>query len=214
MSFNTRLNYDTCTYSTNLKQSVGSGDYQLNTPRNDCRACYTNDPSMRLANVVRSSLGDSTCSDRPLIDVDSELRIMNRRATNCPTGKYMPSDRPFCTLTNVQECVTVRPQEDTRLSNPPCTLRGTGWNRWEWLCKDPQEKALMPFDYNINNRLVVKDNHRPCLPTPLNPLAALPAMNASDAVIAYNPESCMTANTDMPSTTWRKCNTYAQYAKA
>ena len=23
--------------------------------------------------------------------------------------------------------------EDTRLSNPPCNLRGTGWNRWEWL---------------------------------------------------------------------------------
>ena len=64
--------------------------------------------------------------------------------------------------------------EDTRLSNPACNLRGTGWNRWEWLCLDPQERVLMPFDYNINNRLVVKDNHRPCIPKPIDVTPSLP----------------------------------------
>ena len=58
-------------------------------------------------------------------------------------------------------------QEDTRLSNPPCTLRGTGWNRWEWLCQDPQEE-LRPFDFNISNRIAAKDAHRPCIPIPIS----------------------------------------------
>ena len=47
------------------------------------------------------------------------------------------------------------PAEDTRLSNPSCNLRGTGWNRWEWLCLNPQEKVEVPFDYNISNRIIV-----------------------------------------------------------
>jgi hypothetical protein len=32
----------------------------------------------------------------------------------------------------------------------------------------------MPFDWNINNRLVVKDNHRPCVPTPQDQRDSLP----------------------------------------
>lgn len=56
--------------------------------------------------------------------------------------------------------------EDTRLSNPPNTLRGTGWNRFQPLCLDPQEQVLFPGEYQIPTRLVAKDNHRPCVPTP------------------------------------------------
>ena len=40
------------------------------------------------------------------------------------------------------------PAEDTRLSNPSCNLRGTGWNRWEWLCLNPQDRVEIPFDFN------------------------------------------------------------------
>ena len=56
--------------------------------------------------------------------------------------------------------------EDTRLNNPPNTLRGTGWNRFQPLCLDPQEQVIFPGEYQIPTRLVVKDNHRPCVPTP------------------------------------------------
>ena len=69
-------------------------------------------------------------------------------------------------LTHFKDC-DVAPREDTRLSNPINNLRGTGWNRWEWLCLNPQERVLMPFDHAIN-RIVVKDNHRPCVPTPID----------------------------------------------
>ena len=42
------------------------------------------------------------------------------------------------------------------------------------MCLDPQERVLIPFDYNINNRLVVKDNHRPCIPKPIDVNQSLP----------------------------------------
>ena len=57
--------------------------------------------------------------------------------------------------------------EDCRMSNPACTLRGTGWNRWEWHCEDPQTRATEPFERVVNYRTIVKDNHRPLIETPL-----------------------------------------------
>ena len=41
-------------------------------------------------------------------------------------------------LQDFKEC-DMPTAEETRQSNPPCNLRGTGWNRWEWLCKNPQK---------------------------------------------------------------------------
>lgn len=209
MSFN-RLNWDNCTYKQDLKQSIGTADYILGTPRVECRACFSTDPAMRMSSVPRISTGISTCLTTPLIDVDSELKLITRKASNCPTDKYLPSEKPFCKLSNFPDCQSL-PREDTRLSNPPCTLRCSGWNRWEWLCKNPQENSLVPFDFNINNRIIAKDNHRPCLQEPINQSAALPLHNQDDSVVAYDTSSCMRPSSDIPSTHWRSCKTYAGY---
>lgn len=175
MSFN-RLNYDTCAYKQNLYQSVGPGEYMLTEPPNVEELCFSQSPQVRLQKT-----GVSVDPNKPLIDVDSELLNLTRAATNCPSRKYIP-DGSQCGLTNPKDKEDNLKHgkdcyfdvEDTRLSNPPCTLRGTGWNRWEWLCLDPQERVLIPFDYNISNRLVVKDNHRPCIPTPIDVDLSLP----------------------------------------
>lgn len=172
MSFN-RLNYDTCAYRQNLYQSVGPGEYKLTEPPNLNEPCFAESPQIRLQRQ-----GVSVDTTKPLIDIDSELMNITRDASNCPSKKYIP-DGSQCGKVNKQENLqhgkdcffTV---EDTRTSNPACNLRGTGWNRWEWLCLDPQDRVLMPFDYNINNRLVVKDNHRPCIPTPVDVNLSLP----------------------------------------
>lgn len=55
--------------------------------------------------------------------------------------------------------------EDTRLSNPPSTLKGTGINRFQSLCFNPQEKIFFPGDYQVSTRMVFRDNHRPCIPS-------------------------------------------------
>ena len=199
------LNYDTCTYKHNLKQSIGQGDYMLGAPKMDCKKCFSTDPALR-----QQKSGVSECKTRPLVDVDSELKNITRQASSCPSQKFLPGPA-FCDMNNSLPCYNSLPTEDTRISNPTCTMRCTGFNRWEWLCQNPQERALVPFDYNINNRLVVKDNHHPCLPTPINQAAALPEMNAIDAMYEYDPSTCMQKTNNIPSTTWRKCCTYAGY---
>jgi len=187
MSFN-RLNYDTCTYKHTLAESISPGDYLLNTPKISCEPCYQSNPSVRL-----QSIGNSVSKTNYLIDVDSELLGITRKSSNCPDKKFLPecknckcSSGEVCgqgvtnlckdcdnklkeggkcgdeDLYDFKDCYIMT--DDSRLSNPPCNLRGTGWNRWEWLCLNPQERVEMPFDWNINNRLVVKDNHRPCVP--------------------------------------------------
>ena len=38
----------------------------------------------------------------------------------------------------------------------------------------PQDRVEIPFDWNISTRIVVKDNHRPCIPNPVDPTPLLP----------------------------------------
>jgi hypothetical protein len=201
MSFN-RLNYDACTYQTNLTQSVGPCDYLLNTPTIECQKCLTVDSHM-----IPQTSGVSTCDDiSKMTDVNSELLGITRKATNCPTGKYSPNTQQsnLCTPRPLADCKAVV-TEDTRLSNPPHTLRCTGWNRWEWLCHDPQSKAIMPFEHNVSYRRVVKDNHRPCIQTPINQAPLLPPgqfVETEDPI--YSPPEGKHFDT-IPSTHWRKC---------
>lgn len=58
--------------------------------------------------------------------------------------------------------------EDSRLNDPPATLRCTGINRFEWLCKDPQKHTEVSFDYIVNTRILTKDTHRPYLQKPMD----------------------------------------------
>lgn len=165
MSFS-RLPYDTCSYVYDINQSMKIGEYSLRTPMSDENTFYAN-PSVPLNKV-----GASVC-ESDIIDVDSELLGLHKKQTKCPSKQYKPTKKPFCKMLHMKEADAIS-SEETRMSNPPCTLRGTGWNRWEWLCTDPQEKAIAPFETNINNRIVVKDNHRPCVPKYIDNTLALP----------------------------------------
>ena len=197
MSFN-RLSYDTKAYKQEINQSVSPGIYQMNKPPVSCEQCYPYPPSVRL-----QKQGNSIDKKNSLIDIDSELMGITRKLSKVPGEQYVPccpnaeckggypcgqgvaaackakgealsrGSRPQdANLHHWKDCFI--PKEHCRLSNPPCTLRGTGWNRFEWLCLDPQERVLIPFDHNINNRIIVKDNHRPCIPTPIDPQPSLP----------------------------------------
>ena len=117
------------------------------------------------------------------------------------------SNKPFCNLKNMKDCDFLSP-EDTKMSNPPCTLRGTGWNRWEWLCEDPQKNSLIPFETGINNRIVVKDNHRPCIPTPLDLSDTLPKSDEACVI----PEDWPTyQDKAYPFIHWRCCGEIEKY---
>ena len=107
---------------------------------------------------------------------------------------------------NFKDCFFVA--EDTRLSNPPSNLRGTGINRFEWLCKNPQNNIEVPFDYNISNRIVVKDNHRPLIPTPIDQTLSLP--KGGDLPCQKTMAVCSNY-TNAPSVHWRQCSLIKKY---
>lgn len=199
------LRYDAGAYACDLKQSVGPGHYVLATPVPHCDECLPGDPRIQTG----IGLGGSTCraggGGVSWIDVESDLHNLPRRATraSCADGgsggagshQHQPTMGPYhpeqgrrlasaCGAGAVlQDCKSL-PVEDTRMANPPCTLRGTGWNRWEWLCQDPQANALLPFDVGVDTSLVAKDNHRPALPCPISAAAVLPPARHDAAAMA------------------------------
>ena len=161
----------------------------MNTPVT-CQGCFQPNPSI-IAQKGSVSLERDTpwrFFDGP-VDVESDLKNITRPATKCPDYKYKPSCSNPCdnqgmpcgqgvvrgcsgktgemANDNVVDLPTcLFPVENTRLSNPPCTLRGTGINRFNPLCMNPQSQVFFPGQYQISSRLVVKDNHFPCVPNP------------------------------------------------
>lgn len=146
--------------------------YMLGTPGSDCgtEACLRDIPADPF--IRYQTFGPGACPPGKAVDDGSELRGLNYKASKCSADSYLPgkySMQGACAAPgNSAPRACMDPTENTRLSNPPCTLRGTGWNRWEWLCWDPQERAIVPFEWNVNYRIVAKDNHVPCLETPLD----------------------------------------------
>jgi len=173
MSFN-RLDYDTCSYKQVLSESAGPGEYQLGQPMISCEDCFVKDPQL-----IMQRVGASVAKDIPMIDIDSELMNLNRKLTSCSAKKFIPNFDENNQINNDIEKVDFKNcnfpvVENTRMSNPSCNLRGTGINRWEWLCQDPQERVFIPFENNVSNRLVVKDNHRPLVPQLMDQNGMLP----------------------------------------
>lgn len=225
MSWN-REPYDVCSYKYQLAESIGPGVYQLVRPDNQTVPILPKDPRF-----IAQTSGVSIARNTSLIDIDSELLGISRNLSSCPDRKYMPDNfasgqcgaqtgkvRNGCRNTD-KLCVDNSEVmnfgdnglwcEDTRLSNPSSTLRGTGWNRWEALPADPQDRVLHEFDYNINTKILSKINHRPCIPNPLNQFNVYPKPNNTPICETIVP--VCTAPTTPPSVSWQREGIIAQY---
>lgn len=178
-SFN-RRRYDGCTTSDDMRIQTGPGRYQLDAPPQYCNACFAPEPT-----IHQQKWGASLNAQYIKTDVESDLFNINRPTTRTVCDQYNPDSDPINKggLTRPQECSF--PQTHSRLVDPPCTLRSSGWNRWEWLCENPQEGAMMPFDNLVTTRLQQKDQFRPCIPTPIDSTKILPVPNAYDRGLSY-----------------------------
>ena len=212
MSFN-KLSYDNCSYEQQLSETTGPGFYQLSTPPNACNACHPTDPRIRLQNG-----GVALNKNNNLIDIDSELIGITRNLSNCSKRKYIPTecrtDKSKCidgTKEQIKFDNCFVQSEDTRLSNPSCNLRGTGWNRWEWLCKNPQDQVIIPYEYEIDSRNLTKDSHRPCIPKPLDQFLAYPDYTEEEPCEQLPTFEFCAVPTDPPSIQWQSLSTIDNY---
>jgi len=176
-AFSRRL-YDGGKMTDDLRVQTGPGRYQLDAPPQYCNSTYAPEPTVRL-----QKWGAAQNSQYAKTDVESDLFNINRPTTKNVNGQYNPSTDKI----NKAPVVAVKeesfPNTFSRLVDPPCTLRSSGWNRWEWLCENPQEGVMIPFDWNVTSRLQQKDQFRPCIPKPIESSVLLPAPNAYDESI-------------------------------
>ena len=178
-SFN-RRRYDGCTTSDDMRIQTGPGRYQLDAPPQYCNACFAPEPT-----IHQQKWGASLNSKYIKTDVESDLFNINRPTTRTVCDQYNPEQDEINQAGSVRPKECSFPQTHSRLIDPPCTLRSSGWNRWEWLCENPQEGAMMPFDHLITTRLQQKDQFRPCIPVPIDSTKSLPTPDSFEYALPY-----------------------------
>ena len=150
--------------------------YQLNPPEANCPSMFPVEPTTR----IQKNNGDSWVKGQWRTDVETDLKGINRFGSRvrCDEVLYNPETNKMNNtgLENAQDGSF--PLKFNRLDNAPCTLRATGWNRWQPLFHDPQATFEQPFDYFIPSRDLDKQrcSSYPHQPTsspvpPYNPLA-------------------------------------------
>jgi len=185
-----RQMYDVQAYKRSIEESTGPLKYRLDPLAvTRCDPCRPSQPGFI------SKTGVSITHQRPLVDVESDLLRLDIRASKDPNQDYRPTC-PQCgncsegypcgggVVANCQNCQEklhhlpiCGPFTDyTRISNPICTARGVGINRFQPLCLNPQDEPrwLHPSEVGISYRNVVKDNHVPCIPKMIDPTPLLP----------------------------------------
>ena len=175
-----RRQTDGCKTSDDLRITTGPGRYQLDTPPQYCNASFAPEPT-----IHQQYWGASLTSDYQKTDVESDLFNINRPTTKTVCNQYDPNTDAVNKSQLVRPKENSFPQTHSRLIDPPCTLRSSGWNRWEWLCENPQEGAMMPFDHLITTRLQQKDQFRPCIPVPIDSVANVDVPISYDKGVPY-----------------------------
>jgi hypothetical protein len=160
MSFS-RTKYDTCNQKTHDTRSKRVGMYNLNTPVIS-NNCYQDNPEIRLQHSGVSMNGNTPMRfNAGPIDIDSDLKNLNNNLSRCGSEKVNYNKHK---LTHFKDCTLLTDQ--SRLTNPACNLRGTGIDRFDPICFDPQADLFFPGEISTPTRTVFKDNHRAMMPNP------------------------------------------------
>ena len=126
-----------------------------------------------------TAAGGSRYESGALVDLDSELIGISRHYSRCdePIKQF-----PHTSTIVFSDCKKLT-AEPTRYSNPALTLKDNGVNRFTPLCRNPQANVEKPFDWLVNNRLIVKDSHRPCVEFPMEQNFPVPPEHAQTYTI-------------------------------
>jgi len=155
-SFN-RQRYDTIHTIDDMRVTTGPGRYSLADPGlTNMAACLAPEPTIRAQKWAATPINNSFIRT----DVESDLFNIDRPGSRVIGHQYNPHKNKVneAKTTAPKECDF--PQTYSRLVDPPCTGRGVGWNRFEYLCQNPQEHVMMPFDWLVLSKLQSKDASR------------------------------------------------------
>jgi len=159
MSFN-RLKYDSCNLKKNNEESIGPGNYMIDTPLISDKVFNDNPKIVNQKSGVSIPKNVDWRFYNGPIDIESSLWNLNEPSSKC--NKYKPPSYMSSEVVNPK--IINFPSEDTRLSNP--VMKEASCNRFETLCLNPQENIFFPTDSMVSTRIVFKDNHRPMIHKP------------------------------------------------
>jgi hypothetical protein len=152
----TRLRHDPFHQIDDMRISSYASRYYLNPPAANCPTTF---PVQATTRIQKS--GASWVEGEWKTDIESDLKGIDRLGSKirCDAMQYDPD-----TNRNHQRSLQHAQDENVpltfaRLVDPPCTLRATGWNRWQPLFHNPQETVETPFDFFIPTRDMDKEKY-------------------------------------------------------
>lgn len=153
----TRSRFDDFHQADDMRITSYSMRYMLNQPELNCPTSFPVDVTTRI-----QMSGNGWVEGQWRTDVESDLRNINRVSSRirCDDKIYNPETNKMNKLAYVNAPDESFPQTFNRLVNPPCTLRATGWNRWQPMPHQPQLNFETPFDFFIPARDLDKQKCR------------------------------------------------------
>ncbi len=152
MSF-TRFHDDPIRIKKQLQESTDVGKYFMDVPGNGSNPLFINDPYIRLQQWG-GNLRTNT------INLDSDLKGLTRKLNKDCVKKnnYLENCvRTNFVSTNTKQEITSQP----RATHPSWELRDAEQVNWKILHLNPQEHTCMPFENNLNTRMLEKDYYVP-----------------------------------------------------
>ena len=143
----TRFNDDDARIQKRLQESLSVGLYQLNTPGPGPQNPYVEDVNIRLQKWG-ANLRNNT------IEMESDFRNMNNRLSR-NMKNYKDIEAVTSEISYPSEAAYV---DDSRASVPAWIFRDMETLRWEYPLEDKQKHVEIPFSFNEDTRMSLKDN--------------------------------------------------------
>ena len=150
----TRFKYDDCRTKKSLQQATDPGRWILNVPGNGDKPCYMEDPQ-----IIPQKWGANLRTNT--INLESDLLGVNRHSSRDCLGKdeYQKFNVPNQAI-QYPSCNQLT-TEQSRATNPAWWYRDLEQTDWQYPPLNPQVNTCVPFESNLNTRILEKDYFTP-----------------------------------------------------
>lgn len=155
--YSSRSIYDEQAYSDKLVESVGPGNYILNTNRiYNCAECLPTIGPRSSRSTVSTAAPHTYAMSQQLTDIESILTNRNVILSKTKNGKVNNIDIDKINMHHLKLCDNGLNPMSSKLSFPVQNYRDLPVNRFYDLQKNPQEAIF--WDFSANTKLEATDN--------------------------------------------------------
>jgi len=159
MSF-TRFHDDPCRINKQLQESTDLGRYMLNVPGNGDKPCFMEDPYIRLQKWGANLHSNTINLESELIGLSINKNNRNNTRDCINKNEHKSNNNVNNKLINYPSCNPITQQ--SRVTNPAWLYRDLEQVKWDILPLDPQENICIPFQNNLNTRILEIDYFTAC----------------------------------------------------